>query len=123
MSPTTANIARTFAYSPAAGTVLGSGNQNLSVVFTPTDSVDYKQVTSSATLVVSAAPTTNQGAVTATIGAGTNPHAVAVNPATNTAYVINQGSNNVTVINGATNTSTTINVVKPAFRGRSESGH
>jgi len=41
----------------------------------------------------------------ATIGAGTNPFAAAVNPVTNKIYVTNKGSNNVTVIDVATNLS------------------
>ena len=49
----------------------------------------------------------SQTAVT-TIGAGTAPVAVAVNPVTNKIYVANQGSNTVTVIDGATNTATTV---------------
>ena len=44
----------------------------------------------------------------ATVGAGTNPNAVAVNPVTNKIYVANQGSPNLTVIDGATNTTTTV---------------
>src|SRR6266404_2999009 len=44
----------------------------------------------------------------ATIGAGTNPFAAAVNPVTNKIYVTNECSNNVTVIDGATNTTTTV---------------
>lgn len=40
----------------------------------------------------------------ATIGAGTEPLAVAVNPVTNKIYVANNSSNSVTVIDGATNT-------------------
>jgi YVTN family beta-propeller protein len=39
----------------------------------------------------------------ATVPAGTNPVALAVNPATNKIFAVNQGSNNVTVIDGATN--------------------
>ncbi len=45
---------------------------------------------------------------TAAISAGTNPMAVAVNPATNKVYVANGGSNDVTVIDGATNATTTV---------------
>ena len=44
--------------------------------------------------------------IEATVPAGTNPEAVAVNSATDTIYVANQGGNNVTVIDGATNTVT-----------------
>jgi uncharacterized membrane protein YkoI len=37
----TVSVPGTFTYSPAAGTVLGVGNQTLSVSFTPSDSTDY----------------------------------------------------------------------------------
>ncbi len=40
------------------------------------------------------------------VAAGTDPVAVAVNPATNKIYVANQGSNNVTVIDGTNNSTT-----------------
>ena len=42
--------------------------------------------------------------VVATVNAGPNPDAIAVNPSTNLIYVANVSSNNVSVINGATNT-------------------
>ena len=52
---------------------------------------------------------------TATVGAGSHPRAVAVNPVTNQIYVANCGSEcggsgngNVTVIDGATNSTTTV---------------
>jgi YVTN family beta-propeller protein len=46
--------------------------------------------------------------VTATLPAGTNPYAAAVNEVTNKIYVANRGSNNVTVIDGPTNSTTTV---------------
>jgi RHS repeat-associated protein len=51
----TANVAGTFAYSPAAGTVLAAGSQTLNVTFTPTDSADYTTATASVTLTVNKA--------------------------------------------------------------------
>src|SRR5690242_16003282 len=49
----TANVAGTFSYSPAAGTVLATaGNQTLSVTFTPTDSADYASAQDSVSLAV-----------------------------------------------------------------------
>jgi YVTN family beta-propeller protein len=54
--------------------------------------------------------------VTATVAAGTNPSAIAVNPVTNTVYVANSTSSNVTVIDGATNATTTV-PVGPAPEG------
>jgi YVTN family beta-propeller protein len=47
-------------------------------------------------------------AVTATVPAGSEPYAVAVNPVTNTIYVANYDSGNVTVIDGVTNGTTTV---------------
>jgi sugar lactone lactonase YvrE len=48
----------TFAYSPAAGTVLPVGVQTLSATFTPTDSSHYDTATASVTLKVNPAPQT-----------------------------------------------------------------
>jgi ELWxxDGT repeat protein len=47
-----ANVSGAFAYSPAAGTVLGAGSQTLAVTFTPGDSADYTTATATATIVV-----------------------------------------------------------------------
>ena len=54
----TANVAGTFSYSPAAGTVLAAGSQTLSVTFTPTDSADYTPVTDTVPLTVDQATPT-----------------------------------------------------------------
>lgn len=51
----TANVAGTFVYSPAAGTVLGAGTQALSVTFTPTDATNYTTATASVSLLVNKA--------------------------------------------------------------------
>jgi large repetitive protein len=48
----TANVAGTFVYTPAAGTVLGAGSQTLSVTFTPTDTGGFTTATASVTLIV-----------------------------------------------------------------------
>lgn len=51
-------VAGTFAYSPAAGTVLSAGMHTLNVTFTPTDSTDFAMATASVTInVVQNAPT------------------------------------------------------------------
>ena len=47
-----ANVPGTFSYNPASGTVLNVGTNTLAVVFTPTDSVDYKSTNDSVTVVV-----------------------------------------------------------------------
>jgi hypothetical protein len=48
-------VAGTFAYSPAAGAVLGAGSQTLSVTFTPTNTTNYATATAHATLAVNKA--------------------------------------------------------------------
>ena len=54
-----ASVAGTFAYTPAAGTVLHAGdNQTLSVLFTPTDTTDYTTASATTTISVSQATPT-----------------------------------------------------------------
>ncbi len=55
----TVNVPGSFVYTPAAGTVLGAGNnQTLSVSFTPTDTTDYAGASGSASInVLKATPT------------------------------------------------------------------
>ena len=48
-------VAGTFEYSPAAGTVLGTGTQTLSVTFDPTDTTDYSTARASVALTVNPA--------------------------------------------------------------------
>ena len=62
----TANVAGTFAYTPAAGTVLKAGTQTLSVLFTPTDSKTYSSATATVQLTVNqASPTITWGPLAA----------------------------------------------------------
>jgi hypothetical protein len=56
----TASVPGNYAYSQAAGALLTSGSQTLSVTFTPTDATDYTIATATVTLVVNQAnPTLN----------------------------------------------------------------
>lgn len=48
-------VAGTFAYTPAAGTVLTAGTHTLSALFTPTDTVDYTTATVTTTITVNSA--------------------------------------------------------------------
>lgn len=50
-----ANVAGTFTYTPAKGTVLGAGTQTLSVLFTPSNTSNYTSVSASVTLQVNQA--------------------------------------------------------------------
>jgi hypothetical protein len=52
----TASVAGTFVYSPAAGTVPAVGKDKLTVAFTPTDTANYKSVSASVKVTVTAAP-------------------------------------------------------------------
>lgn len=60
-------LAGSFTYSPAAGTILGTGKQTLNATFTPTDVVDYTTATASVTLTVV------PGTPTITITSSANP--------------------------------------------------
>ena len=54
----TASVPGNFAYTPPTATVLNSGSNSLSVVFTPSDSVDYTTVLATVGLTVLPAPLT-----------------------------------------------------------------
>ena len=72
-------VAGTYAYSPAAGTVLTAGSQPLSVTFTPTDTTDYTTATSSVTLTVNQATPPITWATPAAITYGTALSATQLN--------------------------------------------
>jgi uncharacterized repeat protein (TIGR03803 family) len=54
----TASVPGSFAYDPTNGSFLDTGTNTLSVIFTPTDAIDFSSVTDSVSLVVSPAPLT-----------------------------------------------------------------
>jgi hypothetical protein len=82
-----ANVAGSFVYTPAAGTVLAVGTHTLSTAFTPTDTANYNGASATVTLTVNSAAvapsiTTQPASVTVTEGqtatfsvvaAGTDP--------------------------------------------------
>jgi len=67
----TSSVPGTFVYSPASGTVLGAGQQTLTVTFTPTDSTDYATATATVTLTVNKATPSITWAAPAAIPYGT----------------------------------------------------
>jgi hypothetical protein len=67
----TSTVAGTFGYSPTSGTVLTTGKQTLSVLFTPTDTTDYATATKTVTLVVNKATPSITWATPAAIPYGT----------------------------------------------------
>ena len=54
----TANVPGKFTYTPTTNTVLNTGTNKLSVVFTPSDTIDYTSATNTVSLVVSRIPLT-----------------------------------------------------------------
>ncbi|MDU0460260.1 MAG: MBG domain-containing protein [Geobacteraceae bacterium] len=58
----TADVAGTFTYTPASGSVLNAGPQTLALVFTPSDTVNYNTATSNVSLTV------NKAVATITLG-------------------------------------------------------
>ncbi len=68
----TANVAGSFVYSPAAGTVLGAGSQTLTATFTPADTTDYTTpVPATVTLTVTKATPTITWPTPAPVPVGT----------------------------------------------------
>ena len=70
----TANVPGTFAYTPAAGTLLQPGSQTLSVTFTPTDTTDYGIVTATRTIKIGFSQACQTGGLSSslTIKSGTS---------------------------------------------------
>jgi len=67
----TADVAGSFAYTPAAGTILDAGSQTLSTLFTPADTANYNSVSASVTLTVNKANQTISWSTPAAITYGT----------------------------------------------------
>jgi hypothetical protein len=68
----TSTVAGIFTYSPAAGAVLTAGQQTLTTTFTPTDTTDYTQATSTVALTVNQATPMITWATPAAITYGTS---------------------------------------------------
>lgn len=79
----TANVAGSFIYTPAAGTVLTAGPHTLSVTFTPTDTADYTSATATVPLVVNQATPLITWATPAPIAFGTPLSSVQLDAAAN----------------------------------------
>jgi hypothetical protein len=77
-----ANVAGTFSYAPAFGTVLKAGKQTLSVTFTPTDTTDYTVATMTVALTVNQATPTVSWAAPGAITYGTALIAAQLNATT-----------------------------------------
>jgi 2-keto-3-deoxy-6-phosphogluconate aldolase len=93
----TANVAGTFVYSPAAGTVLAPGTQKLSVTFTPTNTTDYCTATATVSLTVNKTTPVITWATPAAITYGTALGATQLDATANVAgtFVYSPASNTV----------------------------
>ena len=93
----TANVPGTFVYSPAAGTILSTGTQTLTVTFRPDDTVDYATANASVPLAVAnaAAPVVTTQPSSQTVNAsGTAVFAAAASggPSPSVQWQVNSGS-------------------------------
>src|SRR5271154_4453066 len=93
----TANVAGTFTYKPAAGTVLKVGTQTLSAVFTPTDTKTYSAATASVQLTVNQATPAITWPALAAISQGTALSSAQLDASANVpgAFSYNPGAGNV----------------------------
>lgn len=81
----TASVAGTFAYSPAAGTILGVGTHTLSVTFTPTATNLYTTATKTVSINVTyAVLSTSDSFGNENVGATSNAHAITFDFSTET---------------------------------------
>ena len=81
----TANVAGTFSYSPAAGTVIGAGSQTLAVTFTPDDAANYNGSSANVALTVNMAQSTITWSNPADVVYGTALGAAQLNATANVA--------------------------------------
>ena len=78
------NVAGTFNYSPALGTILTAGSKTLNVTFTPADTSNYTTTTGSVTLTVNKAMPAITWATPAAVNVGTALSATQLNATANT---------------------------------------
>jgi MBG domain (YGX type) len=102
----TASVAGSFAYNPAAGTVLTAGAQTLKATFTPTDTSKYNMATASVSLTVTRA------ALTVTAENASRVYAAA-NPALTAAITGFVNADTSAVVSGSAALSTTATGTSP----------
>jgi hypothetical protein len=111
----TSSTPGTFVYTPAAGTILSGGSQNISVTFTPTDTTDYATTTASVTLTVNKATPAITWAVPAAISYGTALSATQLDATTTAAGTFVYVPASGTVLNAGPQTlSVTFTPTNPA---------
>ena len=100
----TANVAGTFSYSPAAGTVLSAGSHTLSVTFTPDDAANYNGASANVTINVTKATSTITWSNPADIVYGTALGAPQLNATANVAGTFGYSPAAGTVLNAGSHT-------------------
>ena len=107
-----ANVAGTFAYTPAAGAVLNAGPQTLSLQFTPSDTVAYNSATSNVSLTVNKATATVElSNLSQTYDGSAKPATVTTTPAGLTVGITYDGSATVPTAVGTYSVIATISDV------------
>jgi len=102
----TSTVVGSFAYSPAAGTVLTAGQQTLTATFTPTDTTDYTTASVSVTLTVNKATPAISWATPAPITYGTALSVTQLNARSTVAGSFTYSPAAGTVLNAGTQTLT-----------------
>jgi hypothetical protein len=102
----TANVAGSFTYSPAAGTVLNAGTQTLTAQFTPADTANFASASASVSLVVNKAAPSITWATPAPIVYGTPLSSAQLNATANVAGSLTYAPAAGTVLNAGTQTLT-----------------
>ncbi|HEX6162282.1 MAG TPA: Ig-like domain repeat protein [Vicinamibacterales bacterium] len=100
----TSNVAGTFSYSPAPGTVLPAGNHTLSVTFTPTDAANNNSATATTTIEVGKAAPIVAWSNPAGITYGTALSATQLNATANVAGTFAYSPAEGAVLNAGTQT-------------------
>jgi len=112
-----ANVAGSFVYSPTNGTALNTGTNPLTVVFTPSDTVDYTGVTNNVSVVVQPALLTVTAASTNRVYGQTNPiFTGTIVGVTNSDNITATYSSSATSASAAGTYSITPSLVDPANR-------
>jgi uncharacterized membrane protein len=100
----TASVPGAFVYTPAAGAVLSTGTQTLSVTFTPTDTANYVAVTATVTLVVNKTTPTITWTTPASIAYGTALGSNQLNATSNTPGTLEYSPTPGTILGAGTQT-------------------
>ena len=118
----TANVPGTFAYSPAAGTLLNAGNgQTLSVAFTPSDSANYTAASATATIDVAKAEQSIQWATPADIVYGTPLSAAQLNATVSGPGALTYAPPAGTILDAGTHTLTATAAATPNYNAATAS--